>query len=71
MSWEVIQVRLYDVSDIMKSIRHRTLEGGTGIFETERELLIGEGAPRTNESCLMLVCRSYVDLVIAREAVHK
>ena len=58
-------------SDLMKIIRHRPLESGTGIFETERELLISEGAPRTNESCLMLVCRGYVDLVIAREAVHK
>ena len=71
MSWEVIQVRLYDVANIMKSIRHRTLESGTGIFKIERYLLISEGAPRTNESCLMLVCGGYVDLVVTRESIHK
>jgi len=71
MSWKVIQVRLYDVTDIVKSIGHRSLESGTGILETERELLISEGTPRTNKSRLMLVGGSYVDLVIAREAVHE
>src|SRR5271168_3567328 len=71
MSREVIQVRLYDVSYIMKSIRHRTLKSSTGIFEAEGELFISKGAPGTDEGRLMLICRSNVDLVVTRKTVHE
>ena len=71
MSWEVIQIRLYDVFYIVKSIRHRTLKGSTGIFEAEGDLFISKGAPGTDEGGLMLICRSNVDLVVARKTVHK
>lgn len=32
MSWKIIQIRLNNVSDFMKSIGHCSLESGTGIL---------------------------------------
>ena len=67
MSWKIIQVRLYNVSDVMKSEGHCTLEGSADIFETERELLISKGTPRTDESSLVLISGSNIDLVVTRK----
>lgn len=59
------------MTNIVKGVGHRTLERGTGIFKTKRELFISKGTPRTNKSRFMLVHGSYVDLIIAEEAIHK
>ena len=52
MSRKVIQIKLYDVPDIVKGIRHRTLESGTGILETERELFVSESTHRQIKAVL-------------------
>ena len=71
MSGKVIQIRLYDVPDIMKGIRHLTLKSGTGILETERELFISESTPWTDKGRLVLIGRCDINLVVARKAVHE
>ena len=71
MSRKIIQIRLYDVSDIVESIRHHTLKSSADIFEAEGELFISKGAPGTDEGRLVLINRSNVNLVVTREAVHK
>jgi len=55
MSWEGVQIRLNDVFNIMKSIQHRSLEGSTNIFETEREIFIRKRPPWTNERSFVLI----------------
>ena len=57
--------------NVMKCIRHCALEGSTGIFKTERELLIGKSPPWANKSRFVLINRSNIDLVITGETVHK
>ena len=71
MSEKVIQIRLYDVLDIMKGVRHRTLKSGTGILETERELFISESTPRKDKGRLVLISGRDINLVVARKAIHK
>ena len=71
MSGKIIQVRLHDVSNIMKGIRHRALEGGTSILETERDLFISENAPRTDKGGLVLISWRDINMVISIEAIHK
>jgi hypothetical protein len=55
----------------MESIRHSTLNSGTGILETERKFLIGKSTPRTNKSILMLILGNNVDLIIPEETIHE
>ena len=59
------------MSDVMKSIRHRPLEGCTSIFQAKREFLICKSAPWADKCSFVLVSWEYIDLIISREAVHK
>ena len=68
---EIVKISFHNLSDVMESIRHSPLEGGSNIFEAERHFLIGEGAPRADESCFVLIFGFDLDLVIPRESIHK
>jgi hypothetical protein len=57
--------------DIVKSVRHGTLERSTYVLQNEREFPVGESTPRTNKSCFMLVLGSYIDLIIAGKSIHE
>ena len=59
------------MTNVMKSVRHCTLEGSTGVLETERELLIGKSSPWTDKGGFVLVSRGNIYLVIPRKTVHK
>ena len=59
------------MSNIMKGIRHRALEGGTDILEMERELFISESTPQTDKGGLVLIRWCNINMVISRETVHK
>lgn len=59
------------MSDIMKGIRHRTLESGVGILKTESELFISESTPWTDKGHLMLIGGHDINLVVSRKAIHK
>ena len=55
----------------MKIIRHSTLKHRASILKTEGKFPIGKSTPRTNKSSLMLILRSNVNLIIARETIHE
>ena len=71
MSWKVIQVRLNDVTNVMESVGHRSLECGPDILQAKREFLICEGTPRTDKSHLVLISGENVNLIISRKSIHK
>jgi len=55
----------------MECIRHRALEGSTGVLQTERELFVSESAPQTDKGGFVLISWRDINLVITRETVHK
>ena len=57
--------------DIMKCVRHSTLERSTCVLQTERKFSVGESTPRTNKSRFVLVLRSDIDLIIAGKSIHE
>ena len=71
VSSEIVKISFHNSSDIMESVRHSPLEGSSSIFEAEGHFLIGEGALRADEGCLVLIFRFDLDLVIPRESIHK
>ena len=71
MSREVIQVCLYNMSNVMKSIVHSPLKICSSILQAEWELFIRKDAPRTDESSFMLVVFFYGNLVVSRESIHE
>ena len=71
MSSKIIKVSLNNPLNIMKHVRHSSLKSGSNIFKTERHFLVSEGAPKTNESSLVLILRFNLDLVVARESIDE
>ena len=71
VSGEIVKISFHNPSDVMESVRHSSLEGGSNIFEAERHFPIGEGAPRADEGYLVLIFRLDLDLVILEESIHK
>ena len=71
VSDEIIKISFHNSSDIMESVRHSPLEGSSSIFEAEGHFPVGEGAPRADESCFLLIFGLDLDLVIVRESIHK
>ena len=71
MSGKVIQIRLYDVPDIMESIRRRMLKGSADIFKAEGEIFVSKSSPWTDEGRLVLISGGDINLVVTREAIHK
>jgi hypothetical protein len=57
--------------DIVKCVRHSTLERSTCILQTKGKFPVGESTPRTNKIHFMLVLRSDIDLIIAGKSIHK
>ena len=55
----------------MESIWHGALKCSANIFQYKMEFYIGEGPPWENKSRLMLNWWEYIDLIIARETIHK
>jgi hypothetical protein len=70
-SGEVVQVGEDDLSQIMKDVCHRTLEGCVGVFEAEGHDTICKRTPRGNECGFILIGWVNLNLVIAKESVHK
>jgi hypothetical protein len=57
--------------NIVKGVRHSTLERRTRVLQTEGEFSVGKSTPRTNKSHFMLVLRSDIDLIIAGKSIHE
>jgi hypothetical protein len=55
----------------MKYVRHSLLKSGAGIFKAEGHDAIGKRTPRGNECGFILIGWVDLNLVIARESVHK
>ena len=55
----------------MMSVGHSTLESITNIIDTKRHDAISEITPSYSKSCFVPVLRVDMDLIIAREVVHK
>jgi hypothetical protein len=55
----------------MKDVCHSPLESGAGVFEAEGHDTICKRTPRGNECGFVLIGWVNLDLVIARESVHK
>ena len=60
-----------NMTNIMKGIRHRTLECSSSVFQAKREFLIRECSPWTDKRGLVLIRRENVDFIIAIKAVNK
>lgn len=54
--------------NIMKGIRHLSLQGSANIIQIKRDFFVRKGSPRKNESNFVLVSRNKVNLV---KTVHK
>ena len=65
MGWQVVQLRLNDMANVMKSIGHRTLKSGSSVLQAEREIFVRESTPRTDECGLVLILRCNIDLIIS------
>jgi hypothetical protein len=70
-SGEVIQVIQYEMGEIMKDICHGPLECGTDIFYPKGHNPIGKGVPWGGKNNFLLICVTYLDLVIDIEYVNK
>ena len=55
----------------MKDVCHGSLEGGAGIFEAEGHDMICKRTPGGDECGFVLIGWVNLDLVVAREVVHK
>ena len=71
MSWQVIQICLHNVLDVMESIRHSPLERGAKLFKTNMQLSICKRIPRTNEGYFVLVLWTYVNLIVVIKTIHE
>jgi hypothetical protein len=71
VSNNIIKISLDNLLDIMECIRYLPLKSGSNIFKAEGHFLIGEGTPKTNESCLMLIFGFHLNLVVAEESIHE
>ena len=65
MGWQVVQIRLNDMANVMKRVGHRTLKSGSSVLQAERELFIRESTPRKDECGLVLILRCNIDLIIS------
>jgi hypothetical protein len=70
-SSEVIQIRKDDVRKIMENIGHGPLKRSTCILESKRHDTIRKGTPRGSKSGFILICWMDLDLIVAREPIHK
>jgi hypothetical protein len=70
-SSEVIQISKDDVSKIMKKIGHVLLKCIIDIFYSKRHDAIRKGTPRGSKSSFILICWMDLDLIVAREPIHK
>ena len=57
--------------NVMESIRHGDLKGNAKFFQNKRKFYVGKGPPWENESCLMLIKREYLYLIIVRKSIHE
>ena len=71
MSGKVIQVRLDNVVNIMKCIGNLHLKRSPSIFVMEREIFVRECTPWIDKSCLFLIGKCDVDLVVTRKTIHE
>ena len=71
MGRKVIQVSLYNMSNVMKSVVHSPLKSCSSIIQTEWEFTICKCAPRIDEGSFMLVVFFNCNLVIAWESIHE
>lgn len=62
---------IFFVMHIMENIRHGLLKSGSSIFETKWHALVGECAPRHNESSFILILLADLDLIIALKTIHE
>jgi hypothetical protein len=59
------------MGQVMKSIFHGVLEGGTNIFEGQGHNSLYKCPPWSCESCFVLDLGVYLDLIITGEAMHQ
>lgn len=71
VSGEIVKISFHKLSDVMESVRHSPLEGGSSIFEAKGHFPISKGAPRVDERGLVLIFGFDLDLVIPGESIHK
>jgi hypothetical protein len=70
-SGEVVQVGEDDFSQIMKYVCHRPMESCVGIIYAKRHDTVCKGTPWGSECSFILIGWVDLNLVIARESVHK
>jgi hypothetical protein len=70
-SSEVFQISKNDASKIMKNAGHGPLKRSTNIFESKRHDAIRKGTPRVCKSSFVLIYWVDLNLIIARELIHK
>jgi hypothetical protein len=70
-SCEVIQVGEDDIGQIMKDVCHILLESCTDILQAKRHDTICKITPRGSECGFILIVWVDLNLIIARESVHK
>jgi hypothetical protein len=68
---QVIDIGLENVFQAMEIITEGSLESSSNIFETERHFHVCKHTPRKNKCFIFLVLRMDLDLIIARESIHK
>ena len=68
---EVFKINQHDVNEVMETMCHGALEGGSIIFQTKGHYLIRECALRGGECSLLTVFFLDLDLVISRKPIHE
>ena len=71
MGWKIIQVSLYNMSFVVKSVVHSPLKSCSSILQSKWEFSIRKCAPRTDECCLTLVLWVDISLIVARKSIHE
>lgn len=71
MSQKIIQIHLNNVTDVMRSVGHFSLESGISIFQAERELFISKSTSSVDEDSFVWIHRQNIDLVVTRKSINK
>jgi hypothetical protein len=66
---EVVKIRKDDASTIMKN--DGPLKHSTDVFESKRHDMISKGTPRGSKIGFILIFWMELDLIVAREPIHK
>lgn len=68
---KIIKIGLNNMFEIVERKRHVPLEGSLNTLKAKKIIFVGEGPPRRDKGCFVLIGKEDINLVISKKSIHK